>query len=127
MNIVADFTAGDLFWSVVVIGLWGIFVAALVLALTSVWRRPDWSRTTKIVVTVLLLVFAWVGVIVYGIVDVLTRGNVSGEVKAGWIAAIILLPIVGIILYLIWSVRNPVTAPTPRDEIDILPGTPQGL
>lgn len=127
MNIVADFTAGDLFWSVVLIGLFGVFVAALVLAFVNVWRRPDWSRITKIVVTVLLLVFAWVGVIVYGIVDVVTRTAVSGEAKAGWIAAIILLPIVGVLLYLIWAVRNPVAAPTPRDELDFLPGTPKGL
>ena len=118
--------AGDILYALLLLGFLGVFVAVIVLAIVHVWRRPDWSRITKIVVTVLLLVLSWVGVTIYGIFDVVTRRDLSGGIQAGWVVAMIFVPIVGVPFYLIWAIQNPETSLLPDAAVDILPGAPQG-
>jgi len=54
---------------------------------------------------VFFLIFIWVPLImvwVFALLDVFTRRTLSGWAKAAWVLAIVILPLIGTLLYLIF-------------------------
>jgi hypothetical protein len=56
---------------------------------------------------VALLVIPIVGLSVYSVVDVMRRNDIAAAVKATWILAAILVPLVGGLIYLIFRPTRP--------------------
>lgn len=69
---------------------------------------PFWMWTLGVLILVPI-----VALVAYALFDLLTRSDMSGIKKTIWILAVVLMPIVGPVLYIVFR-------PTRRGEIDPL-------
>lgn len=58
-------------------------------------------------ITVALVFLPIIALSIYAVVDLMKRDDVSGGRKAGWIAAVVFIPLVGGALYLIFRPTRP--------------------
>ena len=81
-----------------------------------------WQVVMLMVWLVFLAVFIWAMIAVF--IDVANRADVSGAATVGWIVLVLLVPIIGILLY-VWR-RPKLTAHERRDveayEAAVVPG-----
>jgi predicted membrane channel-forming protein YqfA (hemolysin III family) len=64
------------------------------------------------IVLIVLLFALWVWALVAVFIDVFRRSDLSGAVRVGWVALVLVLPVVGVLIYMI--ARPKLTEPERR-------------
>ena len=103
----ADSSFGALYAVYILISV--VYAIQVFLVYFVIWTRKDWLSETRIASTIAVTLGIWippVTYVLYSIVDVVSRRAVRAGVKALWILAIVLLPGLGVLAYLIWALQG---------------------
>lgn len=55
----------DLFWTILVVFAWVLYIWVAVTCLLDVFRREDMSGFIKVIWTLVIIIFSWLGVLLY--------------------------------------------------------------
>jgi hypothetical protein len=86
------------------------WVSGLVMLFFVIWSRKDWAREWRVVATVLMAVFGLflpgLALMMYIIVDVITRKDTDAGIKTLWIVVALLSFGFAAFAYFIWALRH---------------------
>jgi hypothetical protein len=59
----------DLFWTILLVFAWVLYIWVAVTCLLDVFRREDMSGFAKVLWTIVIIIFSWLGVLLYLLIN----------------------------------------------------------